>query len=90
MIRNSTRFWMAAVMGALSAAPAMADTPAPPTQKTQRTQDPNEVICQRQEVVGSRLQTRRVCRTRAEWADLQLQDRQEIERVQVQRGSIGE
>ena len=52
-----------------------------------RTGDPNEMICEKQEVVGSRLATRRVCHTRAQWADLRLQDRQEIERVQTQRGS---
>jgi hypothetical protein len=51
--------------------------------------DPNEVVCQKQEVVGSRLAVRRICKTRAEWADLQIQDRQEIERVQVRRGMPG-
>ncbi|MEO8175979.1 MAG: hypothetical protein ABI626_04900 [Sphingomicrobium sp.] len=52
-----------------------------------RAGDPNEMVCEKQEVVGSRLALRRVCHTRAQRADLRLQDRQEIERVQVQRGS---
>jgi invasion protein IalB len=52
--------------------------------------DPNEVICEKQEVLGSRLASRKVCHTRAEWADLKLQDRQELERAQTRRGMKGE
>jgi hypothetical protein len=87
MTRISTRSVVAALMGALICAPAMADTPRPASQKAQ---DPNEVVCEKQEVLGSRLQTRRVCMTRAQRADLRLQDRQEVERVQVQRGMKGQ
>ena len=63
---------------------AQTSTPAPVPSKPS---DRNEVVCQEIEVTGSRLATKRVCKTRAEWADLKLQDRQEIERIQVQRGS---
>lgn len=49
----------------------------------------NEVICRTEEVTGSRLGAKRVCRTRAEWADAQLQDRQEVDRVQSRRGMKG-
>jgi hypothetical protein len=87
MTRILTRGVVAALVWPLICAPAMADTPRPAPQKAQ---DLNEVVCEKQEVLGSRLQTRRVCRTRAEWADLRLQDRQEIEKIQVQRGSKGE
>ena len=87
MVHNATRALAAAVIGISIGSPALADNPAPPLQKAA---DPNEIICEKQEVTGSRLATRRVCRTRAEWADLRLQDRQETERVQVQRGTIGE
>lgn len=55
-----------------------------------KAQDPNKIICEKQEVTGSRLAKRRVCMTQAQWADRKLQDRQEVERVQVQRGAIGE
>jgi hypothetical protein len=73
-------------------APAIAADTQPPASRppSHKAADPNQIICEKQEVVGSRLATRRVCRTRAEWADLRLQDRQEIERVQVQRGIKGE
>jgi hypothetical protein len=79
---------MAALLFAVPAAAqtAAAPSPAPPT-ATGSARDLNKIICEKQEVIGSRLATRRVCMTRAEWADRKLQDRQEIERVQVQRGS---
>ena len=66
--------------GQTTATPAGSATAAP------AKADVNEVICQKQEVTGSRLATRRVCKTRREWADAQLQDRHEIQRVQTQRG----
>ena len=87
MMHRATRALVAAAMGALIAAPAMAQASASAHQKAQ---DPNEIVCEKQEVTGSRLATRRVCKTRAEWADLKLQDRQEIERIQTQRGMKGE
>jgi predicted ATPase len=48
--------------------------------------DPNRVICEKQTLVGSRLATKRVCKTRTQWADERLQERQEVERVQTRRG----
>lgn len=63
---------------------AAASAPAATNQKA--SANSNEVVCERQKITGSRLGSRRVCMTRAQWADLRLQDRQEIERVQVQRG----
>ena len=86
MIRNAARALAAVIIATMIGAPAMADQPSP----HQKAPDPNEVICEKQEVIGSRLQTKRVCRTRAEWADLRLQDQQAIDRVQIQRGSNGE
>ena len=47
--------------------------------------DPNEVVCERQEEIGSRLATKRVCMTRSEWAEQRRQDRMTIEKVQTQR-----
>jgi invasion protein IalB len=54
--------------------------------ETKKASDPNEIVCEKQEVTGSRLATKRVCMTRAQWADARSQDREEIERVQVRRG----
>ncbi len=88
MTRILIRVAGAALAAALVSASAMAQIAAPASTPvpSQKAKDPNEKVCQKIEVTGSRLATRRVCKTRAEWADLQLQDRQEIERIQVQRG----
>jgi hypothetical protein len=47
--------------------------------------DPNRIICEKQEVLGSRLATKRVCMTAAEWETRRLEDRQNIDRQQIQR-----
>lgn len=72
----------------LSSVPAAAQqTQAPSNQNAaKKTLDPNEIVCEKQEVLGSRLGTKRVCMTRAEWAALRHQDRQDLERVQTMRG----
>ena len=44
--------------------------------------DPNERVCEKIPVLGSRLQTKRVCATRAEWAEQRKQDRDETEKAQ--------
>jgi hypothetical protein len=85
---------MAAALLAGMAGTAIAQAAAPAAQAPAPAQasgtDPNEVICERQEVLGSRLAKRKVCHTRAEWADLKLQDRQDLERAQTRRGMKGE
>ena len=71
------------VAGVLSASliptPAFAQKAQAPNTSTS---DPNERICENITPTGSRLATRRFCGTRAQWADKQLQDRQEIEKIQ--------
>ena len=76
-----------ALLIGLASASALAQA-APPAPA--KTQDRSEKICQKVEVTGSRLAIKRVCMTRAQWADARLQDRQEIERIQTQRGMKGE
>ena len=51
--------------------------------------DPNEVICEKQAVLGSRLAHRKVCMTRSQWEDARRQDRSDIEKAQMQRGMSG-
>ena len=46
--------------------------------------DPNRIICEKQEVVGSRLATKRVCMTAAEWQAKRLEERQSLDRSQTQ------
>ena len=73
-----------AVAQAPTTAPAQAEAAAKPANS-------NEIVCEKQETTtGSRLGAKRVCMTRGEWADRRMQDRQELERVQIQRGAKGE
>lgn len=54
------------------------------------TKDPNRVICEKQEELGSRLGAKRVCMTAAEWQQKRLNDRQMIDRSQaMQKGPDG-
>lgn len=80
---------VAMIAGAAVPAAAQAQN-APPAASQQSDPRLNEIVCQKQEVTGSRLGVKRICKTRAEWAESQLQDRQEVERVQSRRGMKGE
>jgi hypothetical protein len=67
-------------------APLLADSgassaPAPTTKSD--AGDPNKVICRRIETIGTRLDSKRVCRTRAEWEAEQQANRQDLERNQT-------
>ena len=44
--------------------------------------DPSEKICENVSQIGSRLSKKRVCATRAEWAERRLQDRKDAEHIQ--------
>jgi hypothetical protein len=55
-----------------------------PTTRHGASGDPTEVVCVREQAVGSRLATRRVCRTRAEWEQHQSEFKQEVDRAQQQ------
>jgi hypothetical protein len=56
-------------------------------EKKAEAKDPNRIICEKQEVVGSRLATKRICMTAAEWDARRLEERQTIDRTQVQRAT---
>lgn len=47
--------------------------------------DPNRMVCEKQGVLGSRLATKRVCMTAAEWATQRAAERQLIDKTQVQQ-----
>ena len=48
--------------------------------------DPTETLCEKVEQIGTRLVADRVCMTRAEWAEQKRRNREEVDRVQTQRG----
>ena len=59
------------------AAPALSEA-APKPKKG----DPNEIVCEKITAIGSRVATKRVCATRAEWAEKRKLDREAIEQAQ--------
>lgn len=59
----------------------------PSTATTATAADP--IICEKQEVIGSRLSHKRVCMTRSQWEDARSQDRSAVEKVQTQRVLVG-
>jgi len=61
----------------LPAAASSADNPTKPSK------DPNERVCEKVVPTGSRLVSRRVCATRAEWEDKKRQDRQAVDKAQL-------
>ena len=71
-----------------AADPDTASSTAAAAGKGKKKADPNEVVCRKEEVLGSRLQSQRICMTRSEWAEANRQQRSEVERRQVQRGSV--
>lgn len=68
------------VLAALSSVPAIA---AAETKKTD-TKDPNRIICEKQEVLGSRVATKKVCMTAAQWEERRREDRDAIDKGQRQ------
>jgi invasion protein IalB len=85
-VRSGLSLTIAAIAIVSARAAAQQAQPSADAATAKRALDPNEVVCEKQEVVGSRLATKRVCMTRAQWADARSQDREEIEKVQIRRG----
>ena len=69
--------WMVPAFAIVALSPASAEGKRSIT-------DPNEKVCQVITPVGSRLATKKVCATRAEWEDKKRQDREATEKAQTQ------
>ena len=71
------RLFLLAVAAMIPAAATAAfdETPA------KATADQNEKICENVTQIGSRLSKKRICATRAEWADRKAQDRKDAESI---------
>lgn len=70
-------------------APAVVPPNNPEVAKTATAKDPNEVVCEKVPILGSRLETKRVCMSRAKWTEQRRRDREDLEQVQIQRGCKG-
>ena len=76
--------WKPLSMGLiLGATAAFAQAPSATDEGPRGPQNnPDQVICEKQVEIGSRLAARRVCRTRREWQEYRLESRKTTERVQ--------
>ena len=72
---------------ALVATAALAQAPSSERVRVSSGQDPNEMICVSERLPDSVFMKRRVCRTRAEWAEHRAQMRQVVEKVQTYKPS---
>ena len=81
MMRQVRIAMISAAVAALGTTAAVAANPA-----SKKQRDPNEVVCEKQQELGSRVAMKRICMTRAEWAERRRLDRSEIEKAQTSRG----
>lgn len=85
---HKTLLTAAALAAIAIGAPAAAGTSgdnAAPAAKTSSEADTNKVVCRRVEAIGTRLSSKRVCRTKGEWDAEAAANRQDLERSQTQR-----
>lgn len=70
---------------------ALAPLAAPAIAKEHNAQpkDPNKVICKTEDVIGSRLQTKKTCLTAQQWEDMNRETRQTVDRVQNYKPNMG-
>ncbi len=73
---------MVATLFLIGSAAAIAQAPQQAPARQPPNNDPNQIICVNQTEIGSRLNRRRICRTRAEWAEHERMYRQDIEEAQ--------
>jgi len=74
------------IFAALALVPAIAAA----EEKKADKNDPNRIICEKQEVIGSRVATKKVCLTAAQWEERRREDREALDKAQVQpRGPSG-
>jgi hypothetical protein len=80
---RSTLMMLAALSWAGCASLAAAAEPdQQPSQNARPKLDPNQRICEDVTQVGSRLATKRICATRAQWAEMRKQDREAVDNAQ--------
>jgi hypothetical protein len=83
-----TRLLLPALAALCFAAPLLAAS-GEPTERTGTAKDDSEVICEVQRVTGSRLNSKRVCLTRAQWREQKRALQQELNTVQRPRPGAG-
>jgi hypothetical protein len=86
MLRTFTAILIAAIT-----VPVSAQAPAPSQQAaaTSKSKDPNRIICEREDQLGSRLGGKKVCMTWQQWQEKRAEQRDTLEDVQRKNTSVG-
>jgi hypothetical protein len=79
-----TMIALAAPAAGQNASPAQSAAPA-----VSKAKDPDRIICERQEEIGSRLGGKKVCKTAAQWDEERQQERDALDKFQRQNTSTG-
>jgi predicted secreted protein len=79
----------AGTLAASATAQTVPPDPASPSSAQQKSKDPNRMICEKQEELGSRLGGKKVCKTAAEWQEWRQQNRDQLEEWQRQHTNPG-
>jgi hypothetical protein len=66
---------------------ALISTVAAAAEKKSDAKDPNRMVCEKQQVLGSRLGSKRVCMTAAEWDTKRREERMAIDKSQTMKTS---
>lgn len=86
-MQSRSILWIALVALAATSATAAPQQSAQSVTKKKRA-DAGDLICERVPVIGSRLESKRVCMTRLEWQEKKTLDREFIDRVQFPMGGL--
>ena len=79
---RSTLMILSALCWAGNASVAVAQSTDTAPQTSRPKLDPNQRICEDVTQVGSRIATKRICATRAEWAEKRKQDKETVDDAQ--------
>jgi hypothetical protein len=81
-----------AFAGLLASSPAIAQVTsmqsANPGSKGVTGKNPNRIVCEVEDTIGSRLGARKICKTVLEWQQMRSEHRESIEKIQ-QNSNIG-
>lgn len=72
---------------AMTTVPALAQTKpaAPAQQQTAKPAYADQMVCETEEEIGSRLASHKICHTRSQWAQIHQDERSQTEHTQMQR-----
>jgi len=65
-----------------TALPAAAQTQAPTQAAPTKNTDPSRIICEKQQETGSRLNSKKICMTAAQWEEQRRRDRESLQDAQ--------